>query len=106
MDKVNATKALPPLDPRETPVGEHLYREIPIWVTDNCVEEIVGGSLCSCRLESARETTVEREPCQAAHLIAMPCAGALVGTGLRMIWSLSNRDDFFRAVHTFAILPR
>src|ERR671931_1953228 len=102
MNKVDATKALPLTDSWEAAVGEHVYPEVPIRVTDNCVEEIVGDGLCSCGLESARETTVEREPCQAAHLIAKPWAGALVGTRLRGIWSFSNRGDFVRAVHTFA----
>src|ERR1043166_4604675 len=106
MNKVDPTNALPLIDSRETPISEHLDPEVPTRVTDNCIEEIIGGSLCSCGLESARETTVEPEPCQATHLIAKPCAGPLLGTGLRMIWSLSDRDDFVRAVHAFAILTR
>ena len=72
-------------------------------MANNCIEKVVGGGLCSCGLERARETAVERETCQGAHLITDPFAGASVRTGLRVIWSFSNRDDFFRAVHTFAI---
>src|SRR5437867_12282781 len=106
MNKIDPTKALPLIDSRETAVGEYFDPEVPNRVTDNCLEEIVGGGLCSCRLESARETTVEREPCQAVHVITHSCAGALACTGLGVIWSFSTRADSVRAVLTFAMRTR